>query len=125
MNLNEELRIEPTKFLVKPVYFPIHPNDHCNLGQSSNDSFPTVMHISILRSSRDNLIPMIEKLIKCLEKEREFKDIVKVGTTHLQDATPILVSQEFSGYTSQIKNSLKRIRLSSNELLFLPKVVLL
>ena len=122
MNLNEVIANRANEILGKKLgeYFPIHPNDHCNLGQSSNDSFPTVMHISILRSSLDNLIPMIEKLIKCLEKkEREFKDIVKVGRTHLQDATPILVSQEFSGYTSQIKNSLKRIRLSSNELLFL------
>ena len=105
MNLNEVIANRANEILGKKLgeYFPIHPNDHCNLGQSSNDSFPTVMHISILRSSRDNLIPMIEKLIKCLKKEREFKDIVKVGRTHLQDATPILVSQEFSGYTSQIK----------------------
>ena len=75
MNLNEVIANRANEILGKKLgeYFPIHPNDHCNLGQSSNDSFPTVMHISILRSSRDNLIPMIEKLIKCLEKRKRIQ----------------------------------------------------
>ena len=122
MNLNEVIANKANENLGKDLgdYDPIHPNDHCNLGQSSNDSFPTAMHISIVQSTNDSLIPSIQKIIKVLQKkEREFKNIIKIGRTHLQDATPLTVSQEFSGYTNQIKNSLKRIQVSCDELLFL------
>ena len=83
----------------------IHPNDHCNLGQSSNDSFPTAMHIAIILETNNFLFPAIKNLIKILEKKRQFKNIIKVGRTHLQDATPITLDQEFSGYKSQVNNA--------------------
>ena len=89
----------------------IHPNDDVNKGQSSNDTFPTAMHISVAERIYSRLIPMLEKLQKALEeKSAEFKPIVKIGRTHLMDATPLTLGQEFSGYSTQIKNSLQRIR---------------
>jgi fumarate hydratase class II len=122
MNLNEVIANKTNENLGGKLgsYDPVNPNDHCNLGQSSNDSFPTAMHISIILSTQKALIPAINKLIKTLEKkEREFKNIIKVGRTHLQDATPITIAQEFSGYKTQIRNALKRIEFSYEELLFL------
>ena len=122
MNLNEVIANKANIKLGKPIgtYEPIHPNDHCNLGQSSNDSFPTAMHIAILRSTTDKLIPEISNLIKSLrKKEREFKNIVKIGRTHLQDATPLTLEQEFSGFTKQIENSLKRINYAKEDLFYL------
>ena len=122
MNLNEVIANKANIKLGKPIgtYEPIHPNDHCNLGQSSNDSFPTAMHIAILRITTDKLIPEISNLIKSLrKKEREFKNIVKIGRTHLQDATPLTLEQEFSGFTKQIENSLKRINYAKEDLFYL------
>ncbi len=122
MNLNEVIANKANKNLGKEMgnYEPTHPNDHCNLGQSSNDSFPTAMHIAILRITSDKLIPEILNLIKSLrKKEREFKNIVKIGRTHLQDAVPLTLEQEFSGFTKQIENSLKRINYSKEDLLYL------
>ena len=101
------------------MYDPIHPNDHCNLGQSSNDSFPTAMHISLVKIITETLEPQVLKFIKSIKKkERKFKKIVKIGRTHLQDATPITLEQEFSGFAKQIENCLKRIKNSKEELLF-------
>jgi len=101
-------------------YNPIHPNDHCNMGQSSNDSFPTAMHIAIVIQSHEKLIPSIEKLIRTLEKkEDEFKDVIKIGRTHLQDATPLSMGQEFGAFSSQIKSSLSRVKTSLEEIYFL------
>jgi fumarate hydratase class II len=78
---------------------PVHPNDHCNMGQSSNDTFPTAMHIAAAMTVRDVLLPGLEKLAAGLEaKSVEFKDIIKIGRTHTQDATPLTLGQEFSGY---------------------------
>lgn len=88
----------------------IHPNDDVNKGQSSNDTFPTAMHIAVAEQIHHRLLPMMEKLCAALQsKQNEFKDIVKIGRTHLMDATPLTLGQEFSGYTTQIKHSIKRI----------------
>src|SRR5699024_2681418 len=77
----------------------IHPNDHVNMSQSSNDTFPTSMHISTLKNLKEKLYPAIEKIIKQLKKlEEENKEIIKTGRTHLQDATPLTLGQEISGW---------------------------
>lgn len=90
---------------------PIHPNNHVNYGQSSNDTFPTVMHIATALQIRDHLLPALERLHKALkDKETEFKHIIKVGRTHLQDATPLTLGQEFSGYATQIKMGIERVK---------------
>ncbi|WP_288940325.1 class II fumarate hydratase [uncultured Roseovarius sp.] len=90
---------------------PVHPNDHCNMGQSSNDTFPTAMHIATAMSVRDVLLPGLEKLLKGLEaKAEEFKDIIKIGRTHTQDATPLTLGQEFSGYAQQVRQGIERIK---------------
>ncbi|MBK5934611.1 fumarase class II [Rhodovulum imhoffii] len=89
---------------------PVHPNDHCNMGQSSNDTFPTAMHIATATTARDVLIPGLEKLHAALkEKVREFDGIIKIGRTHTQDATPLTLSQEFSGYTHQVAMGIRRV----------------
>ncbi len=89
---------------------PVHPNDHCNMGQSSNDTFPTAMHIATATSVRDVLLPGLEKLAAGLEaKAGEFKDIIKIGRTHTQDATPLTLGQEFSGYAHQIRQGIARV----------------
>ncbi|SFU17231.1 class II fumarate hydratase [Sedimentitalea nanhaiensis] len=90
---------------------PVHPNDHCNMGQSSNDTFPTAMHISAAMSARDVLLPGLEKLHAALQsKVDEFDGIIKIGRTHTQDATPLTLSQEFSGYTHQVAMGIQRVR---------------
>jgi len=89
---------------------PVHPNDHVNMGQSSNDSFPTAMHIAAAYEIVNSLVPALKHLHKALaDKQNEFKDIIKIGRTHLQDATPLTLGQEFSGYSAQIANGIKRI----------------
>ncbi|WP_300065945.1 class II fumarate hydratase [uncultured Ruegeria sp.] len=90
---------------------PVHPNDHCNMGQSSNDTFPTAMHIATAMSVRDVLLPGLEKLASGLEqKADEFKDIIKIGRTHTQDATPLTLGQEFGGYAHQIRQGIARVQ---------------
>ncbi len=92
---------------------PVHPNDHVNMGQSSNDTFPTAMHIATAMSVRDVLMPGLEKLLAGLEaKSEEFRDIIKIGRTHTQDATPLTLGQEFSGYAQQIRQGIARIQLA-------------
>ena len=89
---------------------PVHPNDHVNMGQSSNDTFPTAMHIAAVESIREALIPSLLSLTKSFRnKSTEFKDIIKIGRTHLMDATPLTLGQEFSGYTTQLEYALDRI----------------
>ncbi|RFU11954.1 class II fumarate hydratase [Rhodobacteraceae bacterium W635] len=89
---------------------PVHPNDHCNMGQSSNDTFPTAMHIATAMSVRDVLLPGLEKLATGLEaKSGDFKDIIKIGRTHTQDATPLTLGQEFSGYAHQVRQGIARV----------------
>jgi len=96
---------------------PVHPNDHVNKGQSSNDVIPTAIHIAAAISIKDDLIPSMKILESSLEKKsKEFWEIVKTGRTHLQDATPIRLGQEFKGYFGQVKNSINKIELALNEL---------
>ncbi len=99
---------------------PIHPNDHVNKSQSTNDVFPSAMHISIAIKTTKKLLPSLKILEKeLLKKVKEFKKIVKVGRTHLQDATPITLGQEFSGYHSQLKKCISRIENALEEIYFL------
>ena len=99
---------------------PVHPNDHVNKSQSTNDVFPSAMHISIAIKTTKKLLPSLKILEKELfKKVREFKKIVKVGRTHLQDATPITLGQEFSGYHSQLKKCIQRIESALEEIYFL------
>ncbi len=89
---------------------PVHPNDHCNMGQSSNDTFPTAMHIACAMKARDVLLPGLEKLHAGLaQKVKQFDGIIKIGRTHTQDATPLTLSQEFSGYTHQVAMGIQRV----------------
>ena len=89
---------------------PVHPNDHCNMGQSSNDTFPTAMHISTAMTARDVLLPGLRKLHGALTAKAEaFKDIIKIGRTHTQDATPLTLGQEFSGYAHQVAMGIARV----------------
>ena len=89
---------------------PVHPNDHVNMGQSSNDTFPTAMHIAAVESINEALIPSLIALTESFSnKSTEFKDIIKIGRTHLMDATPLTLGQEFSGYTTQLEYALDRI----------------
>ena len=96
---------------------PIHPNDHVNKSQSTNDVFPTAMHIAVAIKTREKLLPSLKLLEKELKKKtQEFKKIVKVGRTHLQDATPITLGQEFSGYLEQLKKCISRIESALKEI---------
>lgn len=96
---------------------PIHPNDDVNKSQSSNDTFPTAMHIAAVEQIEDKLIPSLERLISSFdEKTKDFQDIVKIGRTHLMDATPLTLGQEFSGYTAQLKSAKKDILYTLNNL---------
>ena len=91
---------------------PVHPNDHVNMGQSSNDTFPTAMHVAIAMSARDVLLPGLTKLHAALAaKSLEFKDIIKIGRTHTQDATPLTLGQEFSGYAAQVEKGIARVMM--------------
>ena len=96
---------------------PVHPNDHVNLGQSSNDVVPNAIHLSALISIKEDLLPALEKLQGALEdKSREFDEVVKTGRTHLQDATPIRLGQEFKGYAGQVQRSIGRVRKAQEDL---------
>ena len=92
---------------------PVHPNDHVNMSQSSNDTFPTAMHIACAEEVVNRLLPALKHLQEALEtKARAWKDIIKIGRTHTQDATPLTLGQEFSGYAKQIENGIKRIEIT-------------
>jgi fumarate hydratase class II len=96
---------------------PVHPNDHVNKGQSSNDVIPTAIHLAALISIKEDLIPALERLRGALdEKAREFDDVIKTGRTHLQDATPIRLGQEFEGYAGQMERGIKRVQKAMDEL---------
>ena len=115
MNANEVISNRAIEILggVIGSKTPVHPNDHCNMGQSSNDTFPTAMHIAAAMTARDVLLPGLDKLAAALEaKSKEFKDIIKIGRTHTQDATPLTLGQEFSGYAQQIRNGIARIEMA-------------
>jgi len=115
MNANEVISNRAIEMLggVMGSKKPVHPNDHCNMGQSSNDTFPTAMHVAIAMQARDVLLPGLEKLSKALwAKSDEFKDIIKIGRTHTQDATPLTLGQEFSGYATQVDRGIERVKLA-------------
>ena len=89
---------------------PVHPNDHVNMGQSSNDTFPTAMHVAAAMTARDVTLPGLRRLLAALEgKSRDFADIIKIGRTHTMDATPLTLGQEFGGYAHQIRKGIERI----------------
>ncbi|MEM6339078.1 MAG: class II fumarate hydratase [Pseudomonadota bacterium] len=122
MNMNEVLASISNEKLTskKGGKSPVHPNDHVNMGQSSNDVFPTAMHIATVVSVNEKLIPSLKKIHKSLEKKaKEWKSIVKIGRTHLQDATPVTLGQEFSGYAKQIEFNLERVKKSLENVHFL------
>lgn len=113
MNVNEVISNRAIEILGGQIgsKTPVHPNDHVNMGQSSNDSFPTAMHISAVEQLQHELIPALEHLQSALQsKAVAFKDIIKTGRTHLQDATPVTLGQEFSGYATQIKYGVVRVK---------------
>jgi len=96
---------------------PVHPNDHCNMGQSSNDTFPTAMHIATATTARDVLLPGLEKLHAALvAKTAEFDGIIKIGRTHTMDATPLTLAQEFSGYAHQVAKAIERVRAALGDI---------
>ena len=112
MNVNEVIANRAIEILggTMGTKKPVHPNDHVNKSQSTNDVFPTAMHISIAKETINKLLPSLKILEKELKnKTKEFKNIIKVGRTHLQDATPLSLGQEFSGYHAQLKKSIERI----------------
>ena len=119
MNANEVISNRAIQILggVVGSREPVHPNDHVNLGQSSNDVIPTAIHISALAAIHDRLIPALAGLQEALErKAEEFMPVVKTGRTHLQDATPIRLGQEFQGYAGQIERGIARLRHAETEL---------
>ena len=122
MNVNEVIANRAIEILggKKGTKKPVHPNDHVNKSQSTNDVFPTAMHISIAKETRDKLLPSLKILRNELKKKvKKFNNIIKVGRTHLQDATPLSLGQEFSGYYTQIKKSIDRIEIALNEIYYL------
>ena len=99
---------------------PVHPNDHVNKSQSTNDVFPSAIHIAVAMETRNKLLPSLLLLSKELKKKvSKFKNIVKIGRTHLQDATPLTLGQEFSGYHNQVEEGIFRIKNSLEEIYFL------
>ncbi len=115
MNANEVIANRAIKLLGGKIGSkdPVHPNDHVNMGQSSNDTFPTAMHIATAMKVRDVLMPGLEVLrYELAAKSQAFSDIIKIGRTHTQDATPLTLGQEFSGYAQQITNGIARINMA-------------
>jgi fumarate hydratase, class II len=115
MNANEVISNRAIEMLggVMGSKKPVHPNDHVNMSQSSNDTFPTAMHIACAEEVVVKLIPALEHLHRALDaKAKVWADIIKIGRTHTQDATPVTLGQEFSGYTKQIENGIARLKLT-------------
>ncbi|CAJ0922171.1 unnamed protein product, partial [Mesorhabditis belari] len=113
MNINEVISNRAIEILGGELGSkkPVHPNDHVNMSQSSNDTFPTAMHISVAREVNSRLLPSLKKLRESLNKKAvEFKDIIKIGRTHTQDAVPLTLGQEFSAYVQQVDNGIARIQ---------------
>ncbi len=122
MNANEVIANRANQLLGAPLgaRHPVHPNDHVNLGQSSNDSIPTAMHIATVRELHDALLPALHGLHAALAtKAAEYTDVVKIGRTHLQDATPMTLGQEMSGWAAQVTNGIERVRATLPHLLHL------
>jgi fumarate hydratase class II len=119
MNLNEVIANRANELLGGKLgaKAPVHPNDHVNMSQSSNDSFPTAMHIAAAIRMTADLIPALETLQRALrKKEKAFAHIVKIGRTHTQDATPLTLGQEFSGYAAQVESGIARLRVATEDL---------
>jgi fumarate hydratase, class II len=119
MNVNEVIASRANEMLggKRGGKSPIHPNDHVNMSQSSNDSFPTAMHIAAVMEIQQRLLPALAHLQTALKKKtKEFHSIVKIGRTHTQDATPLTLGQEFSGYAAQVTSGIARIKTSLKEL---------
>ena len=119
MNLNEVIANRAKELLggARGAKSPVHPNDHVNMSQSSNDSFPTAMHIAAASQINADLIPALGALLGALrQKEKAFAKIVKIGRTHTQDATPLTLGQEFSGYAAQVDSGIARLRIAVKEL---------
>jgi fumarate hydratase class II len=119
MNLNEVIANRANELLGGKLGAkqPVHPNDHVNMSQSSNDAFPTAMHIAAATGIEADLVPALSELLRALrEKEKAFAHIVKIGRTHTQDATPLTLGQEFSGYAAQVESGIKRLGVAENEL---------
>lgn len=119
MNLNEVIANRANELLggERGAKSPVHPNDHVNMSQSSNDSFPTAMHIAAAMRIVNDLVPALSELHRALrKKEKEFGHIVKIGRTHTQDATPLTLGQEFSGYAAQVESGIARLRVAVKEL---------
>ncbi len=119
MNVNEVIANRAIQMMggIMGSKKPVHPNDHVNKSQSTNDVFPTAMHIAIAKKANEKLLPSLRLLEKELGKKvKKFKNIVKVGRTHLQDATPITLGQEFSGYQSQLKKCIERVERALKEI---------
>ena len=113
MNANEVISNRAIEMLggVMGSKKPVHPNDHVNMGQSSNDTFPTAMHVAIAMMARDVLLPGLEKLHLALaQKAQDFSHIIKIGRTHTQDATPLTLGQEFGGYAHQVASGMMRVK---------------
>jgi len=111
MNANEVIASRANELLggKRGDKAPVHPNDHVNLCQSSNDVFPTAIHLSAIEAVRGELVPALEHLQQALAHQaREFDDVMKIGRTHLQDATPVRLGQEFSGYAAQVEYAVGR-----------------
>ena len=122
MNVNEVIANRAIEILggKKGSKKPVHPNDHVNKSQSTNDVFPTAMHIAIALETKKKLLPSLNLLNSELKKKvRKFNNIIKIGRTHLQDATPLSLGQEFSGYQSQLEACIKRIQNAQNEIYYL------
>tara|TARA_Y100001936_G_scaffold245544_1_gene287667 strand:- start:1576 stop:2964 length:1389 start_codon:yes stop_codon:yes gene_type:complete len=122
MNVNEVISNRAIKYLGGKLGSkkPVHPNDHVNKSQSTNDVFPTAMHIAVALETNKKLLPSLNLLNKELKKKvKEFNKIIKVGRTHLQDATPLTLGQEFSGYQSQLQDCINRIKIAIKEIYFL------
>ncbi|TKT72238.1 class II fumarate hydratase [Afipia massiliensis] len=119
MNLNEVIANRASELLggEPGTKKPVHPNDHVNMSQSSNDSFPTAMHIAAAERIANDLLPALTILLKALrQKEKAFAKIVKIGRTHTQDATPLTLGQEFSGYAAQVESGIARVRAAAKDL---------
>ncbi|MCP1831288.1 MULTISPECIES: class II fumarate hydratase [Bradyrhizobium] len=119
MNVNEVIANRANQMLGGELGTkkPIHPNDHVNMSQSSNDSFPTAMHIAAASRIVADLIPALTELLRALrKKEKAFAKIVKIGRTHTQDATPLTLGQEFSGYAAQVESGIARLRVAVKDL---------
>src|SRR5438067_4057989 len=119
MNLNEVIANRANQLLGGKLgaKAPVHPNDHVNMSQSSNDSFPTAMHIAAAQGISAALIPALSELHRALrKKEKAFAHIVKIGRTHTQDATPLTLGQEFSGYAAQVESGIARLRMAATDL---------